>query len=285
MTYLIAVDNGHGLETPGKRTPALPEQYFHKNKGSVIHEKEFNRPTADFLIIALKRCGFKTLDVSPGLKDVSLKSRYDAANKAKANAFISIHYNASKGVWGDANGIETIVSQHASEGSLALALLVQTQLIKATGRKDRGVKTDIIQSGKNLAVLRNTTMPAILTESGFMDNLKEAKTMLDPVFQKQIAEAMCKGICDYFSVDYKDESIKKVPTAPITPKSSNNDIKWLQESLNAAKLGVNIPVTGKYCPMTRIGVLIFWETKKWKRDMKEHGLSVATGTIDALDKM
>ncbi|WP_228351227.1 N-acetylmuramoyl-L-alanine amidase [Variimorphobacter saccharofermentans] len=85
------------------------------------------------------------------------------ANSAKADAFISKHYNDLNGKWGKQNGIETIISQYASAKSKELAKLVQAELVKAHSRTDRGVKTDIQQSGINIAVLRNTNMPAILT--------------------------------------------------------------------------------------------------------------------------
>lgn len=208
--YLIAVDSGHGMQTAGKRTPAIPEAWFNKKKGDIIHEKEFNKPAAEYLITALKRCGFDTINVSPGTADVSLKDRYTKANNAKANAFVSKHYNAFNGKWGKQNGIETIISQYASAKTKELAKMVQAELVKAHSRTDRGVKTDIQQSGNNIAILRYTNMPAIITESGFMDNLVEAKTMLDPEFQKADAEATCRGICKFFGITYVPEKTEKV---------------------------------------------------------------------------
>ncbi len=202
MGYLVAVDSGHGMETPGKRTPAIPEDWFGRKKGECIHEKEFNKPAAEYLITALKRSGFDTINVSPGTTDIPLKDRYAAANSAKADIFVSKHYNASMGKWGGANGIETIISQYASDQSKKLAQLVQAELVQAHKRTDRGVKIDFAYFGINIAVLYHTGMPAILTESGFMDNLKEAKTMLDPEFQKADAEATCRGICKYFGIAY-----------------------------------------------------------------------------------
>lgn len=208
--YLIAVDSGHGMETAGKRTPAIPENWYDKKKGESIREKEFNKPAAEFLIFALERCGFDTINVSPSTADTPLKNRYTAANNVKADLYVSKHYNAFNGKWGTQNGIETIVSQYASSNSKKLAELVQNELVKEHKRTDRGVKTDITQSGINIAVLRNTNMPAILTESGFMDNLEEARTMLDPEFQKADAEATCRGICKYFGGTYVPEKESKV---------------------------------------------------------------------------
>lgn len=283
MGYLIAVDNGHGMATAGKRTPAIPEDWFGKKKGESIHEKEFNKPTAEFLIIALERCGFKTLNVSPGTDDVPLKDRYTKANNAKADAFISKHYNACTGKWGKPSGIETIVSQYSGDDSKKLASCVHKELLNAHKRIDRGVKTDIVQSGINIAVLHNSKMPAILTESGFMDNLVEAKTMLDPVFQKADAEATCKGVCAFFGVKYVPESNK--PTKPINRKSNKDDIVWLQNKLIKANLGYKITASGTFDTKTRIAVLIYWESKGWKQDGTDDGWEVESGTINELNKL
>lgn len=280
---LIAIDSGHGMETAGKRTPAIPEAWYGKKKGEVIHEKEFNKPTAEYLIKALERNGFKTINVSPGKKDISLTDRYTAANNAKADAYISIHYNASNGQWGSANGIETIISQYASAKSKEMAGYVQNELVGSLGRRNRGVKTDIEQSGINIAVLRNATMPAILTESGFMDNLEEAKTMLDPLFQKSAAEAMCKGVCKFFGVTYKAEHI--MPGQNITRNSAREDVKWLQEKLNKAIPGYPLKVDGIYSAKVRIAVLMYWDLRGWNQDGKDSGWTAGIGTRQALAKV
>ncbi|WMJ90610.1 N-acetylmuramoyl-L-alanine amidase [Anaerocolumna sp. MB42-C2] len=285
MPYLVAVDSGHGMETAGKRTPPIPEDWFGKKKGESIHEKEFNKPTAEYLIKALNRCGFNTINVSPGITDVPLTNRWRAANTAKADIFVSKHYNASTGKWGSANGIETIISQYAGTGSKRLAKSVQEELVKAHKRNDRGVKTDILQSCINIAVLHNTIMPAILTESGFMDNLTEAKSMLDMNFQKADAEATCRGICNFFGITYIEDFPE--PKRTVTRTSSKEDIKWLQNKLNKALHGetyIPLTVDGIYDTKTRIAVLMLWESRGWKQDGKEDGWSVSGGTIKALSK-
>ena len=278
---LIAVDSGHGMETEGKSTPPLPEAWFDKDRGDVIHEKEFNKPAADYLIEALKRNGFETINVSPGTLDIPLSARYTAANNANADAFISKHYNANTGQWGNANGIETITSQYAGDDTKRLAALVQSELVKAYGRINRGVKTDINQSGFNIAVLRYTKMSAILTETGFMDNIAEAKTMLDPFYQRLDGEATCKGICTYFGVDYKEFT----PEGLIAVNSPAEDIKWLQYKLNAVLDGESfhpVLVDGIYGNKTRLSVLIYWEKLGWNSDGDSSGWNVASGTQNAL---
>lgn len=215
--YLIAVDSGHGMETAGKRTPPLPEDIaiggkIVRRKGEIIHEKEFNRAVADKLIAALKRCGFATLDVSPGTKDIPLRERYTAANKAGADAFVSKHYNAAGSKWWKPGATLAFVSQYASAATRALADAVQAECAKANGWRNEGVQTDYSYMGINVAVLKNTNMPAVLTETGFMDVWEQARKMLDPDFIAADAEATCKGVCKYFGVKYIAPGPERVPT-------------------------------------------------------------------------
>lgn len=220
MAYKIAVSSGHGMKTAGKRTPPLLKDLYIdgklvRKKGQVIHEKEFNKPSSEYLMSALKRCGFEVLNVSPGEDDVTLARRVNQANNWGADLYIDKHYNALSGSYfqGKAKGIVTIYNLGSKEGKSA-AIIIQKELIKAHGGYNFGARADTDISGFSLYVLRNTKMPAILTESGFMDNIEECNRMLDPVFQKLDGEATCKGICEYFKVKYVEEKIeveKKLP--------------------------------------------------------------------------
>ena len=209
--YLIALDDGHGMETPGKRTPKLLENLYIdgklvRKKGEVIKENEFNRAVVKYLEKALKRCGFDVLLVSPTDEDVSLQARVNRANSAGADAYVSKHYNAVGDKWQTkAKGLITLIHYKYQTKTKELADNVQSELWKLhEGHNciNYGVKTDMELLGYSLYVLKNTKMPAILTESGFMDNLLEAKDMLDPEFQMADAEATCKGICKTFNVTY-----------------------------------------------------------------------------------
>lgn len=184
----VAIDNGHGLNTAGKRTPPLPG-------GRVIHEWEFNYPTAKKLKQVLERCGLETIMVSDTQEDTPLATRTSKANNANADIFVSIHYNAFKGEWGTHGGVETHYYPTSGKGK-KLAQLVQAELAKATGLRDRGIWAS------NFYVLRKTKMPAILCECGFMDNMEEAKLMLDENYQWKVAEAIGRGVCNYLGVKY-----------------------------------------------------------------------------------
>jgi len=197
MKKLIAIDNGHGKYTAGKRTPMFP------GTNNFIHEWEFNHPTAKKLGELLKQNGFVVLYTSDTQKDTSLSERTKLANEWDASLFVSIHYNAMAPKWGNHGGIETYHYAN-SKGGKKLADLVHKNLIKDTKLRDRGVKT------ANFHVLRETNMPSILCECGFMDNLVEAELMQDDEYQMKCARAIAKGICEYFNVTYKEDKKEEV---------------------------------------------------------------------------
>ncbi len=192
---LIAIDNGHGKNTAGKRTPVFP------STNTFVHEWEFNYPTAKKLGQLLEYNGFRIIYTSDTEKDTPLKTRTDRANEANADLLISIHYNAFQSVWGTHGGIETYHYPSSNNGK-KLAELVQEELIRETRLRNRGVKS------ANFQILRETKMPSILCECGFMDNLEEAQLMLDEEYQWKCARAMAKGICKYFNVEYKEYKVE-----------------------------------------------------------------------------
>lgn len=235
--YLIALDDGHGMGTPGKRTPPLPKDLYIdgklvRKKGQVIKENEFNEAVCKYLEIALKRCGFRVMQVAAGDSDVPLRTRVSRANSAGADAYISKHYNAVGSKWQSrSKGLVTIIHYNSSAKSKVIAKNVHEELWKLHKNhncKNYGVRTDTDISGFSLYVLRNTRMPAILTESGFMDNITEAVEMLNPKFQKADAEATCKGICKSFGVKYiapnddKEDKVKVVDK----DKEENTNVKY-----------------------------------------------------------
>lgn len=198
MAYIVvALCDGHGMNTPGKRTPPIP-----KLGGRVIRENEFNREVVKYLDIELKRCGFRTLLVAPTDEDTPLKTRTDRANAAGAHLYVSCHYNAGQG-----KGLETYHFPGSTKGKRAAQIIHRHLLASGVKRKDRGVKS------ADFFVLRKTTMPAVLIEFGFMDDpkLEEAAQMIDPKVQKAFAVATAKGICEYFGISY-------VPETPPKPK-------------------------------------------------------------------
>lgn len=202
---LVALCDGHGMETSGKRTPYIPEL------GRFIKENEFNRAAVNILKEELERCNIDVLLVAPTDKDTPLSQRVALANSKGANIYVSIHYNAFDGKFddNDPEGLSVhIYPGHRSKQAGKLASCVHKYLKQGTKQVDRGIKEN------DFYVLRKTSMPAILTENGFMDNKREALLMLDKNFQKEVAQEHAKGICDYFGKSYVPEP------KPITKASS-----------------------------------------------------------------
>ncbi|MEK3955290.1 N-acetylmuramoyl-L-alanine amidase family protein [Psychrobacillus sp. FSL K6-1464] len=200
--YLIALDDGHGIETAGKRTPVVPEL------GRPIKENEFNRAVVKIMDEHLRFIGFKTLLVAPTDADTSLVARTNLANSKGADAYFSIHFDAMGNVWGSAEG-HSIFVYPGSTTSKKLAECVAEFLKQGTVQKWRGIRE------QNFHVLRETKMPCILSENGFMDNPREARLMINTDFQKEVAKEHVQGICKYFGVPYKelkevDEEVKEV---------------------------------------------------------------------------
>lgn len=207
---LICLDDGHGMETAGKRTPKFSDGHF-------IHENEFNRAVIDLVLADAKRLGFLTKHVSPGDNDVSLQTRTTTANAAYSDyqkqlngktvingkpisIFISEHYNAMADTWegSTAEGAATYYYTGSIEGK-KLATAIQKCIIQGTPQKNRG----IVEAG--FYVLKYTNMPAVLIEAGFMDDPREAALMTNKAFQKETAEQVMQGICEYYGLTYEKE--------------------------------------------------------------------------------
>ena len=197
MKKLIAIDDGHGMQTAGKRTPVFTDGTTGETGQPWFHENEFNRDVARQVKANLERCSFRTLLVAPTDEDTPRKMRTDIANKANADLFISIHANALNGAWGDQQGVSAFHYPASVQGKKA-ADIIQKYLLMGTKQKDR--KTQIAR----FDVLSYTNMPAVLVECAFMDNLHEAKLLMSDAFRRECAEEIVRGICEYFNVEYKD---------------------------------------------------------------------------------
>ena len=218
--YLVAIDAGHGMHTAGKRTVKMSKDLYIdgklvRKKGLTIRENEWNRSVSEYLSAALKRCGIDTMFTADmtGNTDIPLSTRANTANKKGADILISNHYNAigSCAKWqSKIKGLLVLRTKNCSEKSIKLGKLAAKHLEKDIDYEySYGLMRDVDMSGFTLAILRQTTMPAILIEYGFMDYWNEAKLMLDKKHQEKCAEAVCKAVCEYFGVTYTAEKQKE----------------------------------------------------------------------------
>src|SRR5690625_718298 len=187
MTKVVAIDAGHGLNTAGKRTPADEREW------------SFNSVVAKSIIDNLKNYeGIKTvrLDDPSGKRDVPLRERTNKANNAKADILISCHHNANTGRWGNWTGTETYHFPNSTKGR-KLAQALHPSVVKAYGLRDRGIKS------ANFHMLRESRMPAVLIEGGFMDSTIDIKKLRDKSVLKQAGKNVADAIARYFNLRKK----------------------------------------------------------------------------------
>jgi GH24 family phage-related lysozyme (muramidase) len=101
---------------------------------------------------------------------------------------------------------------------------------------------------------------------------KSGSNVINGLIKRRAAEAelFLKGYGEY------------TPISTITPKSSTNDIKWLQEKLNKANPNYTIPITGIFDFKTRIAVLLYADLKGWSSYNNATGYNVGTSTLKSL---
>ncbi len=183
---LVLIDPGHGGKDPGARTRTKPVQ----------EEKALALATAKFVQTYLQQLGMRAQLTRSDDTFLELKERVAVAKQARADLFVSVHYNASPDPETKAQGVEVYYYQSDKDpsrslNSKALANDVLKQIISHTKSHSRGVKHG------NYHVIRETTMPAILVEGGFLNNSQEAERIKQTSFQKEIAWGIARGIVDY----------------------------------------------------------------------------------------
>lgn len=184
MAFKIALTAGHYMGTPGKRCM----KKFDPNE---TREWWLNDRIADKVEKLLKGyTGYELIrtDDTTGKKDISLNARTNAANNFKADFYLSIHHNAGIN-GGKGGGIIAYVYTKVGAETLAWQKDLYNALIDATGLKgDR--KSPLPKS--NLHECRETNMPAVLLELGFMDSATDVPVILTEKFADQCAAAIVK---------------------------------------------------------------------------------------------
>lgn len=181
---IVTIDAGHG----GSDTGAIGV--------NGIKEKDINLAIALKVSDYLEQSGCRTVMTRTDDTFVPLLERSSISDNAHADVFVSIHANAATGT---AVGIETLVQALSpspvypyQEDSMRLAELIHSELINTLGAADRGVKR------QNLSVCRETYAPAVLVETGFIDNAGDAALLSDEDYQDRAAQAIAAGIIKYF---------------------------------------------------------------------------------------
>jgi len=194
---LNAADSGETGTLPGnsgRKLVVLDAGHGAKDSGAVgttgKYEKAFN------LAVVLKAAALlkkeKNIDVVLTRSDdtfLELKERVAIANNLNADLFLSVHANS--GSSSSASGTETYYQREASK---AFAKVMHKYLVPATGLSDRGVRYG------NFHVIRETKMPAVLLEVGYLSNKGDEALLFTEALQNRVAAAMVSAIKEYLGL-------------------------------------------------------------------------------------
>ncbi len=192
---VIVVDPGHGGKDPG--TIGFSGNY----------EKEVNLEISKKLKKKLKSNGYKVILTRDSDEYVDNLLRAKTANKKRARVFISIHCNSMENN-SSVDGIQVLYypNRESTIGDLnnnELAQIMMNSMVNGTGAKDKG-----IIERKNLIVLNQTKMPAIIIECGFLSNKNEEKLLLTEDYQNKIVDSIIDGLEEYLSLNTGSEMRK-----------------------------------------------------------------------------
>ena len=192
MSKLVALDAGHGLKTAGKQTP------------DGIKEWTLNDKVRDKVVVLLKDydVNFIFPDGNEGNTDENLTSRRTMYVNKKVDAAVSIHHNAFTGTWGNATGVEVWMDKNHTAADKKLAEAIYTRLVKNTGLKGRGIQK------ANWTVINQNSVPAVLTEGGFMDSKKDYPIITSAAGQTAYAKAIAEGLIEFLGLTKKEVSTK-----------------------------------------------------------------------------
>lgn len=179
---IIVLDAGHGGHDPGASSKGVTESSTTLKVSKLVEAK-------------LKKAGAKVLMTRSNDTYLSLQQRTDFAKKNYAETFVAIHFNAaSASAKGTEVWIDTSTNPNGAE-SRALASLIQKNIVQDAKMVDRGVKD------KKFYVVRHNNVAAILIELGFITNADDFKKLSDDKFLEIYAEAIYKGLVQYYSMD------------------------------------------------------------------------------------
>ena len=184
MKPTIVLDAGHGGLNLGA-----------KAKVPFCEEKRVCLQTARLMKKYLDQLGYHVVMTRDTDSFISLPRRVEIAEASGATIFVSIHFNSARNI--TAHGIEVFFhddQEHKTRAALSkkLAAAILMPLTRRTKAQSRGVKKD------NFYVIRETSMPAVIVEGGFISNFEERSQLILGEYQEKIARGIVDGIDSYF---------------------------------------------------------------------------------------
>ena len=190
----ILIDNGHGKETPGKRSP-----------DGLLREYKYAREIASGIVTELRARGIDATGLVPEEEDVPLAERCRRVNEwcgrlgAENVILVSIHCNAAgNGEWMNARGWSAYTSKGQTKADELATMLYRAAEANFTNQKIRKELSDGDPDWEeNFYILKKTKCAAVLTENFFMDNKEDVSFMLSLEGRTQIVDTHVQGIINY----------------------------------------------------------------------------------------
>ena len=193
----VLIDNGHGENTPGKRSP-----------DGRLREWAYSREIADMVVSGLRKLGIDAERIVKEDTDVPLSERCRRANAiyketGKKAILVSIHCNAAgNGAnWMQARGWEAWTSVGQTKADVLADCLydvAESALPKMKIRKDMSDGDSDKES--NFYILKHTNCPAVLTENFFQDNKEDVEYLLSREGKEVIVQIHIDGIIKYLAL-------------------------------------------------------------------------------------
>ena len=196
----ILIDNGHGLNTPGKRSP----------DGQFL-EAIYNREIAKHIVAELQNKGYDTELLVPEEEDISLNERVRRANEhyqihGKSNVIlISIHVNAAGNgsKWMNATGWSCYTCTGQTQSDKLADCLYQAAIKNFPGKR---IRTDYSDNDpdweENFYILRHSLGPAVLVEQFFMDNKKDLAYLISDEGKRNLINVIVSGLEAFCSLSF-----------------------------------------------------------------------------------
>lgn len=195
----IWIDNGHGNNTAGKRSPDY-----------TLREYAYTREIAARVVHGLKKQGYDAELLVPELYDVSLEERVHRVNvtcqrRGKDRVIlVSIHNNAAgMGDWMNARGWCCFTTAGQTKSDILAEHLYAAAERNFVGHKIRTDKTDGDKDiEKAFYICRKTLCAAVLVENFFMDNKQDLEYLLSDEGKDAIVRTHIEGIMSYIKAQY-----------------------------------------------------------------------------------
>lgn len=223
----IVIDPGHGGSDPGAVYGGHQEKKF--NLQIALKVRDYLRDLYEVNILMTR-----TTD-----KTVSLRERTDFANSQQADYFCSIHINAGGGSGWESYIYNGTVSDKTIKAQNTIHSKVMSVLSSKYGVRDRGKKR------ANFHVLRETRMPAILTENLFIDTTRDLNLLTNATFIRDLAHATGEGIAQALSLKPIGNILYRVIAGSFQNKENAANRKQFLEQNGIEALIIEIKVSGQ----------------------------------------